>query len=226
MPEAFFVLLIIGGLIVVGGLIWLSITLERKRREAFQLLATRLGLQYSPEMNRGLATEYSFLSQLNTGDNRYASHILRGSLEGCDVLIFDHHYETTSTDSKGNRTTHHYHHSVYTLRLPKAFPELKISPEGIFSKIAQAFGYDDIDFESAEFSRAFCVRSKDKRFAYDVCHALAIEFLLANRDLALEIEGNTLATVRSGSLAPDAVVDQINRLLAFRRLLPEYLFQN
>ena len=40
------------------------------------------------------------------------------------------------------------------------------------------FGYQDIKFESAEFSKTFCVRSPDKKFAYDVCNAKMMEYLL------------------------------------------------
>jgi hypothetical protein len=37
------------------------------------------------------------------------------------------------------------------------------------------------------------VRSPDKKFAYDVCHAQMMEYLLANRDLSIEIENEVIA---------------------------------
>jgi hypothetical protein len=40
------------------------------------------------------------------------------------------------------------------------------------------FGYGDIKFESAEFSKTFCLRTPDKKFAYDACNAKMIEYLL------------------------------------------------
>jgi hypothetical protein len=103
---------------------------------------------------------------------------MRGNYRGHEILAFDYHYETDSTDSKGHRNTNHHWFSFYLLFLPRSVPDLTIVPEGIFSKIAQAFGYDDIDFESAEFSRKFCVRSADKKFAYDICNSRMIEYLL------------------------------------------------
>jgi hypothetical protein len=101
---------------------------------------------------------------------------------------------------------------------------LTIGREGWFSKIAQVFGYDDIDFESAQFSRAFCVRSKDKKFAYDICHAQMMEYLLANRDLSVEIENNILALVFGARLSAAEIEANLNRLTAVRTKLPEYLF--
>src|SRR6185295_13212767 len=137
---------------------------------------------------------------------------------------FDYHYETHSTDSKGHQQTHHHQFSFFILRLERSFPELTISREGIFSKIAQAFGYDDIDFESHEFSRTFCVRSKDKKFAYDVCNSQMMEYLLANSDLTLEIEGQSLALAFNSCLAAAEIESNLARLREIRLRLPDYLF--
>jgi hypothetical protein len=108
--------------------------------------------------------------------------------------------------------------------LPASFPELTITSEGIFSKIAQAIGYDDIDFESAEFSRRFCVRSKQKRFAYDVCHPRMMEHLLVNRDLSIEIENDALALLFGRRLDAAGIERNLARLIELRVLLPDYLF--
>ena len=106
-----------------------------------------------------------------------------------------------------------------------ACPELTIGPEGFFSKIAQAVGYDDIDFESHEFSRQFCVRSRDKKFAYDVCHARMIEYLMANDDLVIEIEHQALALYFSRRLDPALIEPNLTRLIQIRNLMPEYLMK-
>ena len=139
------------------------------------------------------------------------------------MIVFDYHYETYSTDSKGNRQTQHHYFSCFGLILPQSFPELRVTREGMFYKIAQAFGYDDIDFESAEFSRTFCGRSKDTKFAYDVCHAQMMEYLLANRDLSIEIEGCVLALAFGKRLSATEIEANLQRLVEIRSRLPEYL---
>jgi Protein of unknown function (DUF3137) len=196
----------------------------RKRREAMSALAARLGLGFSPDKDRSLATRFSFLDKLAQGSNRYPFNVLSGRYRDNEVLVFDYHYETHSTDSKGHTQTHHHYFSFFILILPMGFPELKITREGLLSKVAQAFGYDDIDFESAEFSKTFCVRSRDKKFAYDVCNAQMMEYLLANRDLSIEIEKNALALAFDKRLAATEIEQDLNRLLLIRRLLPDYLF--
>jgi hypothetical protein len=209
--------------IAIAAAIYASIA-ARKRREELFTLAGRLGLNFSPGQDRSLAARFGFLDKLTQGSNRYALNVLSGNYRGQQVLAFDHHYETHSTDSKGHHHTHHHYFSIFILLLPTSFPEVRITREGMLSKIAQVFGYADIDFESAEFSRAFCVRSKDRKFAYDMCHAQMMEYLLANRDLSFEIEANALALAFDTRLSAPQIEHNLQRLLEVRARLPEYLF--
>jgi hypothetical protein len=209
---------------VIGVIAYLSWLAEKKRREALLALATKLGLSYSPEKNHGLATQYKFIDQTRQGSNRYASNVVQGTYRDYPVILFDYHYETHSTDSKGRRQTHHHHLAFFILTMKKAFAEIKISKEGFFSKIAQTFGYDDIDFESHEFSRKFCVRSPDKKFAYDVCHARMIEYMLANEDLTIEIENHSYALSFGAKMRLETIQHNLDRLVELRGLMPDYLF--
>src|SRR5512135_3596552 len=128
---------ILFALLIIGAAIYSAIA-ARKRREALFGLATRLGLDFSPANNRELADRFGFLDKLAQGSNRYAFNVISGSYRQNQVLVFDYHYETYSTDSKGNRQTQHHYFSFFILLLPLNFPELKITREGLLSKIAQA----------------------------------------------------------------------------------------
>ena len=222
--DGFGVLIFVVFAAIVVAAIVFSMIAARKRREALAALALRLGLSYRADDDYSLADRFDFLDALARGSNRYAFNTLSGNYQNHEVLVFDYHYETHSTDSKGRRQTHHHYFSFFILMLPQSFPELRVTREGLFSRIAQVFGYDDIDLESAEFSRAFCVRSKDKRFAYDVCHAQMMEYLLANRDLSIEIEGQALALAFDKQLSAEEIESNLRRLFEIRSRLPEYLF--
>ena len=212
--------LIIVGFIVVFAVVAIVAYLSAlKRREAMMAVATKLGLSFHPHKDRSLARRYRFLDKLRKGSNRYAYNILTGRYQDHEVVLFDYHYQTGS-----GKDTHHHHFSFFILHFKAVFPELVIGPEGFFSKIAQAVGFDDIDFESHEFSRKFCVRSRDKKFAYDVCNARMIEYLLSNPDLTIEIEDNALAISFNSRLAPERIEPNLNRLLTVRSLMPDYLF--
>lgn len=217
-----FIIIIIAALII-GGAIY-SAYLAKKRREAMAALAGSLQLNYSADRDHEIASRFSFLDKLAQGSNRYAYNTISGEYRGHSIMVFDYHYETHSTDSKGRRKTHHHYFSFFILRMNLSFPELVISKEGFFSKVAQFFGYDDIDFESAEFSRKFVVRCPDKKFAYDICNAQMIEYLLDNQDLQVEIEGDCLALFFNHCLAVDSIRANLDRLIQIREFIPEYVF--
>jgi hypothetical protein len=210
-------------LLIIGGAIYAAMAAKKRRTALFEL-AVRLGLEFNPANDSELADRFGFLDKLAQGSNRYAFNVLSGSYRQNQVLVFDYHYETHSTDSKGHRQTHHHYFSFFILLLPVHFRELKITREGLLSKFAQALGYEDIDFESAEFSRTFCVRSKDRKFAYDVCNAQMMEYLLANLDLSIEIEGPALALAFDTRLSAGEIETNLSRLLEIRLRLPDYLF--
>lgn len=217
------ILVIMVGLVLFATIYGLA--QARKRRAALFELAQRLHLDFAPGNDAGLADRFSFLKQLAQGSNRYATNVLSGNYQQHEILAFDYHYETYHTDKNGTRTEHHWF-SFFILTLPASFPELTIRREGFFTKIAEVFGYADINFESAEFSKAFNVRSPDKKFAYDVCNAQMMEYLLANRDLSIEIENDALALAFTACLSAEQIELNLQRLVEIRSRLPEYLFTN
>src|SRR5688572_2550537 len=140
MDSAFPILIFGAFVVLVVVLAIFGAIAAKKRREAFAALAARLGLTFSPDHDHSIADRFHFLDRLAQGSNRYAYNILAGSYHGRDVMAFDYHYQTESRDSKGNRRTHHHHFSCFVLYMERAFPEVTIAREGVFSKVAQAFG--------------------------------------------------------------------------------------
>jgi hypothetical protein len=136
MNELGFLPILLGVCIVLaaGTLAYLGWRMERRRTEALVSLAARLGMNFSPERDRELAARFKALRGLHEGNDRYAWNVLSGPYGGSPFMVFDFHYETESTDSEGRRqTSHHYLHAVL-LELPRTFPNLHVSPEGMFSK--------------------------------------------------------------------------------------------
>ncbi len=218
--QGLFVVGIILLVIAVGAFGWWQ---AKKRREAFQVLAKKLGMRYRRK-DRGIANRYNFLNKLDQGSNRYAFNVLEGQYRGHPVHAFDYHYETYTTDSKGRRQTHHHYFSFFILNQERRFPELRIYPENFMSKIGQMLGYDDIDFESIEFSKAFTVRSTDKKFAYDICHTRMMEYLLKDRSLSVEFESQCIALGFDRKLAVDQFEHRLDQLCEIRELIPDYLY--
>ncbi len=214
--------ILLGGLVVailVVAIVW-QIRLEQRRRERFQAWAGSHGWRYFPEKDKHHAQRYRFVNRLWQGYNRWLRHRLVGEWRGRQAEAFTFHYQTGS-----GKNTHHWFFGVVVMRLERSFPELRIQPEGLLDKIGAAFGFDDIDFESAEFSRRFAVRSRDRKFAYDVCHPRAMEFLLRHRGPALEVEGDLLVGIWRGVQEAEHLAGRLDFLSDFRELWPGYLFR-
>ncbi len=209
--------------IAVIGVIYNSIQMQ-KRQEGLIDLSRRLNLEFQRRGKlrhpRPLRISQAARAGSTTATPRMS---FREPYQQYDVLAFDYHYETQTHDKNGTHTEHHWF-SFFILTLPAFFPDLTIRRENFFTKVAEVFGYGDIKFESAEFSKTFCVRSPDKKFAYDVCNAKMIEYLLANRDLSIEIENNVLALAFTTRLSPEQIETNLQRLVEIRARLPEYLF--
>lgn len=214
------------GLFVVFAIVAIIYTTiaERKRQTALQQLAASLNFGFSAHRDRNIPKRFHFLEDFGKGTNRYAQNIFTGEFNGEAVTFFEYHYQTRSSGSDGKTNTQHHYFTIFALSLPRSFAELVIKPEGFFAKLGQAFGFDDIDFESLEFSRRYQVKSKDKKFAYDFCNARMIDYLLDQQNLVIELEGRTLALAYRGKFSTYAVRGHLRKLQKIRSLIPSHLF--
>lgn len=201
---------------------------EMKRREDLAALAARRGWRFSAAKDHAHDEEYSHFEIFRSGHSRYAFNTMEGPVEvhgrACFAKAGDFHYRRTSGSGKNRRTTT-YRFSYLILHLPYASsPDLLIRREGLFDKLKSVFGFDDIDFESAEFSRKFYVQSPDKRFAYDVCHPRMLEFLLAENPGLIDIEkGRCCISGGYSRWKPEEFEAELDFLLRFLELWPEHL---
>jgi len=171
---------------------WWSWRQAKARREALAALAAELDWRFDPSPDADHDEEYAQFELFRRGHSRRAYNTLRGELaidgRAWPCKAGDFLYKVTSSNGK-TTSTHTYRFSYLILRLPfPAVPDLLIRREGLFDKLAGVLGFDDIDFESEEFSRRFHVKGPDKRFAYDVLHPRMMEFLLAQEMPAVDIE--------------------------------------
>jgi len=157
--------------------IWYTHRLETKRREALFLLGQSLGLAYRGGPDSSFDT-YHTHAPFRIGRHRRARNLLEGdtTIDGARYPVTLGDYEYTVREGKRDETRRF---SFALFRLPwAAVPDLAIRHEHLGDKLLGAIGFDDIDFESEEFSRRFFVKSPDKRFAYAVVHPQMMEFLL------------------------------------------------
>ena len=213
--EPLVVLLVI--LLVCAG-IALAIYAAAKRRKLLAAWAQSKGLNFSPEKTHEMDCHFPDFECLHRGRNRHAFNIMTGQLEGREITAFDYRY---TTGSGKNRQTHNF--SAVIVAAPLPLKPLYIRREGFLDKITEFFGADDIDFESAEFSRKFFVTSPDKKWAYDVIHQRMMEYLLAGPDCNIQFADNWIIAWQSFRFTPNDFLIALELIEGIVDRLPEYL---
>ena len=231
--EPVFILFVIGGIALVVLVAFLGHLAAKKRREAMQRLAEHLGWSFYPDKDSSHDDEYAHFEIFRKGHSRVAFNTMVGDVE-IDGRRFpakagDFRYRVTSGSGK-NRSTRTYTFTYLILHLPfTSTPDLLIRREGLFDKLAGAFGFDDIDFESeAVLAASSTSRATDKRFAYDLMPRADDGTPARRRDLpTLDIEARPDAA--SSMAAPDGKPPRrssgpwIGFLHAFLELWPEHV---
>lgn len=192
------ILVIAGAIAVVAALVF-GAAGRRKRQAALEAWATARGWHYTHGEVSSIEQRFAVFSDFTTGSRRYGYNVIRGEEQEREVWAFDYHYETYSHGKHG-RQTHHHHFSAVVLHTRLLLKPLSIRNENFFDKLTQAVGFDDIDFESAEFSREFWVKAEDKRWAFDVLHQDTMEFLLGAPRFQMRFSGPWVLVRRNGLL--------------------------
>lgn len=218
-------LIVILGILVVASVVIFGFVAAAQRRKDLAAWASANGLSFNAESDPAVEERFPEFHCLQQGSNRYAHNMIEGKWSGRPFLGFDYHYETHSTNSKGHRQTHHHHFSAVILGSVVPLRPLLIRPEGLLDKVTEFFGFDDIDFESAEFSRRFFVKAEDKRWAYDVIHQRTMEFLLSAPEFALEFASNHIIAYRSSTFSPQEFGTAAEVIGGVLDRLPDYLVQ-
>jgi hypothetical protein len=213
------------GVLVVAGLAIYAAIANSKRRERLFAAATARGWTYTAEqpelVSRWTGTPFG------RGDSRHAREVLSGSWRGAGFWAFTYSYETSSTDSKGARTTTTHRYAVTALALPAYLPTLEVAPESLMGRFSQAVGIgSDIDVESEDFNRTFRVESRDRKFASDVLTPRLVEALLAGPRDPWRIEGPCILTWDTGTVEVEQVDGRLAALQLVVSAIPAFVWKD
>lgn len=165
---------------------------EKKRTTELEAFAARMGLSFSPRKDSSADERFARFGLFKRGHSRKAWNIMRGTvtLGEYDVEVESGDFRYTVGTGKDQRT---YKFSYLVGSNPiGACPETIVRKEGVFDQLKGVLGFDDIDFESDEFSRRYHVSSDEKRFAYDLIDQRMMEFLMATSPPAFELDGHLI----------------------------------
>lgn len=217
-PLFFLVVLVVGGLLG-----WFVVRSRRglvDRPEAIELVAEALGLTYDAGPDSEVIDELHDVAPMSTsgGTKGTARNLLTGRHRGHEVRWFD--YVCVVSDG---RAAQQVSFAVALVYLSHEWPDVVIAPETLDHKAYQAFGGDDIDFESQEFSDRFWVRSDDRKFTYALLHPRAIEHVLTSEWERWNVRGDVISLWTSGKPPVDEIERALDDLVGLVDLAPAFL---
>ena len=215
----YFIYAIIFSVIVAAAIY--GILASRKRRLELAQWALKNELTFSNERDRHFGLRYSAFDCLNRGDSRYAYNVMKGAIAGRVFTGCDYHYATGS-----GKHRHHYNFSLVIVKSPILLEKLFIRPENIFDKFTELVGFNDIDFESAEFSKKFYVKAPNKKWAYDIIHPRMMEYLLASPVFTIQFDFLSVIVYRDRLFSPAEFTSSVEFINGFFDLIPDYVIQN
>lgn len=196
-------LLIFGGLAVVGLIVFAFHQYERARTQRFEALAVEMSLEFHPKGDGRVTALMGELRLFNQGHRRRTHNMLIGRTDDVDIAIFGYRYTTGS-----GKHQHTHSQTVISFQSPHlSLPKFELRPEHMFHKLGQAFGYQDIDFEShPDFSKRYLLRGPDEQSIREAFTPDVLDFFESKKGISVEAANDRLVFFRSGKrIKPEQV---------------------
>jgi len=214
----FFVFFYVLALLLCLPLIFYSCMKYRDRCRKANRIAESLGLRYEEEATLMLIKRYTFLNMPQAVVKRSTSQggvwgVFSGNYRGHDLFYFNLKVDVTLF-------------SCGIVTIKKKFPELRVWPVKAAASGMKVFPSDlpEQELESMEFMKQFEVRCKTKKFCFDVLTPRMMELLQEHGKVWFEIERNAFFLAFPKPLDLDKLKQELDRLVRFRELVPDYLF--
>ena len=197
-------------ILIFGFIILLTVALvlwarkkAKERREALQLAAQQMGWPFMPEAAMNAIPYLDRFQLFSRGHSKKILNMIYGQMNEARVSLFDYTY----TIGYGrNRQT--YFQSVVYFESPRlSLPSFTLSPEGWFTKVATALGYQDIDFEHRPlFSKKYLLRGPDEQAIRQAFNDQILAYYEANQGLSTDGGGNQIFFYKHGYRVPPTEV--------------------
>jgi hypothetical protein len=190
--SVFFIFVIIGLVVVVVVYTWRK---EKERTRVLQAAAAQLGWSFAAKAPLNMLPGLDRLALFTQGHSGEIWNMIYGEAKGTKAAVFDYGYVT----GYGKNRQTHYQSVVYLEPGSLSIPYFSLRPEGLFTKILTAFGYQDIDFgQRPEFSRQYILRGQDEPAIRRTFNDRLLAFYESYPGMSTDGGGNQLFIYRAG----------------------------
>lgn len=190
----------VGVIVVIVFGVW-SVWLDKKRGQQLRRVAKQLGFAYAENGDQLLQTDLAGLPLFTRGYLRRVRHVLNGQIGAHQIYLFEYRYRYRTGRRSSTRTQ-----TVVAAWLSGfALPTFRLRPEGLFDRVAEALGLEDLDFpDYPRFSSQNHLTAADSRAVYELFTPRLLQFFEVNRRLIVEGAHEWIAIYRFGRrIRPD-----------------------
>ena len=198
-------------LVAVG--IGFSYYFQRKRLKDLERVAQELGFHFQAEEGDLPAHICDTLPVFQRSRSR--SNFLQGRRVTGEIVLAD--VRVGSGKQSYSQTVASFH------LFERQLPAFELSPESWARKIAQAFGYKDINFDSSpEFSKSYLLRGQDETAARELFRADLLHFFTGEKGWSVEGAGDWLCVYRyARTVSPKDIRSFLDQTEAVARLFAQ-----
>jgi hypothetical protein len=187
---------------LMGSAFALSLWFNHRRKKGIQQFALDLGLECTPILSERDQSTFSRFDLATHGHGRASTNAIVADTDQVKMTLFEHRYRTGSGK---NQSTHRFTVVMMTSDDISA-PPFELEPERWYSKIAEVFGRQDIDFqEDAEFSSIFQLRGPSESAIREFLTPERRRALLAFPTLSLQVCPRAMIVIQKKQLQPSAI---------------------
>jgi hypothetical protein len=191
MPPA--LIFVVALVLVMAVLLVVAWRKERTRTEELRRVAATAGFVFQAKGDLAALRALGAVPLFERGHSRRVRNLMTGRIGDEQLAVFDYRYSVGSGKSQRTRTQ-----TVVLLHSAgRLLPELQMFPENPVTRLAEKFGFQDIDIDSSpEFSRRYVVRGKDEHAIRAALAARATSYFAAHEGWTVEARSGTVAIYR------------------------------
>ena len=194
MPPAATWLIPLAIVVIVVLLVVMTRRRERERTEALQRVAETTGLAFQAKADLDAVRSQGDVHLFERGHSKRVMNLMTGRVDDQHVAVFDYRYTVGSGKHQHTETQ-----TVVLLPAAKpSLPDLQMAPENPLIRIAEVFGYQDIDIDSSpEFSRRYIVKGTDEAAIRAALYPRATSYFGEHEGWTIEARAGTIAIYRA-----------------------------
>jgi len=188
--------LLLGLVVLMIAVVIVTSRRERERTEALRRVAETTGLAFEPKADLAAVRSLGEVQLFARGHSKRVTNLMTGRVGDQQAAIFDYRY--TIGSGKGQHST--LQTVVILPSVKGSLPDLQMAPENPLLRIAEAFGYQDIDIESSpEFSRRYVLRGADEAAIRAALYPGATSYFAEHAGWTVEVQAGTVGIYRANS---------------------------